>query len=213
MSGFTSFLQQGGVGTYLIVIAGLLFLVIGTERIIALFFRLSYNTDASVESVREHVVAKRYTNALQVCNANPQAPDLSVIKSALMSVENGREAMRSGLGASLLEVTHRCESRLQYLQLIANVSTLLGLFGTITGLIKTFGAIANVDASEKAKLLGLGISEAMYSTAAGLLVGIAALVVHTVCMSKSDSIVGHAQDVGYKVIAWIEQSERMKRDG
>jgi len=213
VSGFTSFLQQGGVGTYLIVIAGLLFLVIGTERIIALFFRLSYNTDASVESVREHVVAKRYTNALQVCNANPQAPDLSVIKSALMSVENGREAMRSGLGASLLEVTHRCESRLQYLQLIANVSTLLGLFGTITGLIKTFGAIANVDASEKAKLLGLGISEAMYSTAAGLLVGIAALVVHTVCMSKSDSIVGHAQDVGYKVIAWIEQSERMKRDG
>jgi biopolymer transport protein ExbB/TolQ len=48
----------------------------------------------------------------------------------------------------------------------------------------------------------------MYSTAAGLIVGIAAMVVHTICVSKSDSIVGKAQDVGYKVITWIEQSER-----
>jgi biopolymer transport protein ExbB len=97
---------------------------------------------------------------------------------------------------------------MQYLALIANVATLLGLFGTITGLIKTFNAIANADAAQKAQLLGIGISEAMYSTAAGLIVGIAAMVVHTICVSKSDSIVGKAQDVGYKVITWIEQSER-----
>jgi biopolymer transport protein ExbB/TolQ len=131
-----------------------------------------------------------------------------VIKAALMAAENGREAMRASLGATLLEVTHRCEARLSYIALLANVATLLGLFGTITGLIKTFAAMANADASQKAQLLGMGISEAMYATAAGLVVGISAMVVHTLCTSKSDTIVGQAQDVGFKVMTWIEQAER-----
>ena len=59
-------------------------------------------------------------------------------------------------------------------------------------------------------MLGLGISEAMYATAAGLFVGITAMVVHTICVAKSESIVGDVQDAGLKLITWIEQSERVK---
>jgi biopolymer transport protein ExbB/TolQ len=119
--------------------------------------------------------------------------------------------MKSALGAAVLEITHKCEARVAYLALIANVATLLGLLGTISGLIKTFASIANADPAEKAKLLGLGISEAMYATAAGLFVGITAMVVHTLCVSKGESIVGDAQDAGLKVITWIEQSERVTK--
>lgn len=205
--------EQGGIGTYLIGLSAVVFIIIGLERLMTLYFRLSFNTDNAVEMVRSYILSKRYTEALQICNSKSDAPDLNVIKSALLAAENGREAMRSALGGALLEISHKCEARLQYLALIANVSTLLGLFGTITGLIKTFAAMANADATEKAKLLGIGISEAMYSTAAGLIVGIAAMVVHTICTSKSDSIVGHAQDVGYKIITWVEQSERAKSHG
>lgn len=205
--------EQGGIGTYLIGFSAVVFIIIGLERLMTLYFRLSFNTDNAVEMVRSYILSKRYTEALQICNSKSDAPDLNVIKSALLAAENGREAMRSALGGALLEISHKCEARLQYLALIANVSTLLGLFGTITGLIKTFAAMANADATEKAKLLGIGISEAMYSTAAGLIVGIAAMVVHTICTSKSDSIVGHAQDVGYKIITWVEQSERAKSHG
>jgi biopolymer transport protein ExbB/TolQ len=208
MGFFQTLLSTGGVGTALIILSGICLFVIGSERVVTLFFRLSFNTDSSVNTVRTHILARRYTDALQVCNAAADAPDLSVIKSALLAVENGREAMKSALGAALLETSQKCESRLQYISLIANVATLLGLLGTITGLIKTFNAIANADAAEKAKLLGLGISEAMYSTAAGLGVGITAMVVHTICISKSDAIVGHAQDLGYKLMTWVEQSER-----
>ena len=205
---FEVLLQHGGVGTWMIFLSALMLIVIGSERLLALFVGLSFNTEAAVEQIRTAILARRYTDAIQVCNSKASAPDLKVVKSALMAAENGREAMRSSLGAALLEVTHRCEARLSYIALLANVATLLGLFGTITGLIKTFGAMANADASEKAKLLGMGISEAMYSTAAGLVVGIAAMVVHTLCTSKSDTIVGQAQDVGFKVITWIEQAER-----
>ncbi len=199
---------HGGIGTWLIFLSAIILVIIGSERLLTLFLTLSFNTDAAVEQIRAAILSNRYTDAVQVCNSKPTAPDFKVVKAALMAAENGREAMRSSLGAALLEVTHKCEARLSYIALLANVATLLGLFGTITGLIKTFAAMANADASEKAKLLGMGISEAMYATAAGLVVGIAAMVVHTLCTSKSDTIVGQAQDVGFKVITWIEQAER-----
>ena len=95
-----------------------------------------------------------------------------------------------------------------FVALIAAVSTLLGLLGTISGLIKTFAALAKADASQKGELLGLGISEAMYATAAGLIVGIAAMVVHTLCVSKGDDIVGQTQSTAYNFMTWIEESER-----
>ena len=205
--------KHGGIGTYFIFLSAVVLLLVGSERFIALFLRLSSRADHLIEEIRSKILSRGYTAAIQLCNTGGHSPDLSIVKAALLAVENGREAMRSALGAALLEVTHKCEARLQYLSLIANVATLLGLFGTITGLIKTFAAMANADASEKARLLGLGISEAMYSTAAGLAVGIVAMVIHTICVSKSDTIVGNAQDLGFKVITWIEQSERAQKNG
>lgn len=205
--------EHGSFGVYAILAAALILMIIGSERLVTLFVRLSHDTRSSLEAVRGHILARRYTDALQVCNANERVVDLAVVKSGLLAMENGREAMRSSLGAALLEVTHKCEARLPYLSLLANVATLLGLLGTITGLIKTFAALANADAAEKAKLLGMGISEAMYSTASGLGVGIAAMVVHTLCLAKADSIVGQAQDVGFKLLTWVEQSERARTNG
>jgi biopolymer transport protein ExbB/TolQ len=209
---FNILLTHGGFATYLIFAACIVLFVVGSERIITLYFRLSFNVRDSVDAIRSHILQKQYTDALQICNSRSAAPEISVIKAGLMAVENGREAMKSSLGGAILEISHRCETRVGYLALIANVATLLGLLGTITGLIKTFASIANADAAEKAKMLGLGISEAMYATATGLVVGIAAMVVHTICVSKADSIIGNSQDAGLKLVTWIEQSERAARD-
>jgi len=200
--------QHGGFASYLIFGAGLMLLVLGFERLFALYFRLSFNVDPMLEGIRSAILTKNYTQAIQFCNKKAQAPEIAVIKAGLMAVENGREAMRSALGGAVLQISHRAEARIGYISLIANVATLLGLLGTISGLIKTFASIANADTAEKARLLGIGISEAMYATAAGLTVGIAAMVVHTMCTSKADAIVGSAQDAGLKVTTWIEQSER-----
>lgn len=200
--------QHGGFAVWLIFLSMGVLLVIGAERIITLFVRLSFNTQASLDSIRARILEKKYTDALQICNAQPNAPEISVVKAGLMAVENGREAMKSALAGAVLEVGHKTEVRLTYLSLIANVATLLGLLGTISGLIKTFAAIAKADAATKATLLGVGISEAMYATATGLGVGVLAMVVYTVCVSKADEIVGNAQDVGYKLVTWVEQSER-----
>lgn len=204
-------LNHGGFATYLILGAATALLVIGTDRLLALYFRLSYNATAALTTIRGYILERKYTEALQVCNAKANAPDITVVKAGIMAVENGREAMKSALGGAILEVSHRCEKRVGYIALIANVATLLGLLGTITGLIKTFASIANADPAEKAKLLGVGISEAMYATAAGLVVGIVAMVVHTLCSAKSDSIIGSAQEAGLNLVTWIEQSERSRQ--
>jgi biopolymer transport protein ExbB/TolQ len=204
-------MEHGGFAAYLIFAAGAVLVIIGAERLVVLFWGMSYNVKGSVVTIRSLILDKRYTDAIQICDKRPNSPEMSVIKSGLVAVENGREAMKSALGGAVLEVSHKCETRVGYLALIANVATLLGLLGTISGLIKTFASIANADPAEKARLLGLGISEAMYATAAGLCVGIAAMVIHTLCVSKGESIVGDAQDTGLKVITWIEQSERVNK--
>ncbi len=211
MSGLNVLIEHGGVAAYLIFFSGVILFIIGIERLTVLFLKMSFNVRGSLVAIRGMILDKKYTDAIQICDKQPNAPEMSVVKAGLVSVENGREAMKSALGAAILEITHKCEARVSYLALIANVATLLGLLGTISGLIKTFASIANADPAEKAKLLGLGISEAMYATAAGLFVGIAAMVVHTLCVAKSESIIGDAQDTGLKVITWIEQSERVNK--
>ncbi len=204
-------MEHGGFAAYLIFGAGAVLAIIGFERLVVLFFGMSFNVKGSIVTIRSLILDKRYTDAIQICDKRPNSPEMSVIKSGLVAVENGREAMKSALGGAVLEVSHKCEARVGYLALIANVATLLGLLGTISGLIKTFASIANADPAEKARMLGIGISEAMYATAAGLCVGIAAMVIHTLCVSKGESIVGDAQDTGLKVITWIEQSERVNK--
>ena len=204
---------HGGYAVWLIFLsAGVLF-VVGFERVFTLFFKLSYNTRNTIEGIRAKILEKKYTEAIQICNNQTGAPEISVIRAGLLAVENGREAMKSALSGAVLAVNHKTEIRLPYLSLIANVATLLGLLGTISGLIKTFAAIADADAATKAKMLGLGISEAMYATATGLGVGVLAMVAYTICLTKADEIVGSAQDAGYKLVTWVEQSERSVNAG
>jgi biopolymer transport protein ExbB/TolQ len=208
MESIAILLKEGGVTAWIILLAGVLLLVVGMERAYFLFFKYSIDVDLAIQKVRTFILKKSYTEAIQICNTVSDSPELNVAKMGLLAAEHGREAMRSALGGAVLEVTKNCERRISIIALIAGISTLLGLLGTISGLIKTFQALAQADPSKKGEILGLGISEAMYATAAGLVLGILAMVVHSVCVSKGEEIVGSAQDLGYKLVTWVEQSER-----
>ena len=83
----------------------------------------------------------------------------------------------------------RLEVRTGYLAMLANVATLLGLLGTIIGLIMAFTAVADADPAEKSRLLSQSISVAMYTTAFGLIAAIPLLVVHAILQNKTASIV------------------------
>jgi len=206
-------LDKGGVTAYLIIFSGFALLFLAMDRIHYLYFKVAFKADEAIARIRESVLRREYTAALQICNSQRMVPELSVMKQGLLAVDNGREAIRSALGAGVLQVTRQAEKRVPLVALIAGVSTLLGLLGTISGLIKTFAALASADPSKKGELLGNGISEAMYATASGLIVGIIAMVIHTLCTSKVDDIVASCQESGYKLVNWIEESERRPMNG
>lgn len=208
MSGLELLLKNGGATAWVIILLGVLLAVVTIERVYFLYFKYSIDVDQALQKIRKFILRKSYTEAVQVCNTIHDSPELSVVKVGILAAEHGREAMKSALGGAILEVSKNCERRTSLLALIAGTSTLLGLLGTISGLIKTFEALAKADASQKAELLGAGISEAMYATAAGLILGIAAMSVHSLCVSKGDEIIGNARDLMFKLVAWVEQSER-----
>lgn len=208
MAGLEILLKEGGITAWIILLAGILLLVVAIERGYFLFFKYSVDVEQAIQKIRNFILRKSYTEAIQVCNAIMDSPELNVAKTGLLAAEHGREAMRSALGGAVLEVTKNVEKRVSIIALIAGVSTLLGLLGTISGLIKTFQALAVADPSKKGEILGLGISEAMYATAAGLILGMAAMTIHSICVSKGEEIVSNSQDLGYKLVTWVEQSER-----
>ena len=203
-------LASHGFSGYLIIATAIFCVAISMERLFFLYVSQSFDASGAIETIRGLVLRRKFSEALQICNQQSKSPELRVIKEGLIALENGREAIRSALGGSVLEVSKNCEKRVSFLSLVASAATLIGLFGTIMGLIKTFEAIAGSDPAEKARMLGLGISEAMHSTAAGVVVGVAAMVAHTLCVAKVDTIVGKSQKAALDLNKWIEQSERTR---
>lgn len=202
------FLNEGGFTAYLIATSALFLVILTLDRMRYLFFKVKPAGEKPLTELAQKVLVRDYKGALQMCNSVDDVPQMQVIKSGLMAVESGREAMKSALGASVVEITKDCEKRVPLIALIASVATLLGLLGTIAGMIRTFEAIAVADPAKKAEMLGAGIAEAMTSTAAGLIVGVLAMVVHTICTVKIDEITGEAQKSGFNIITLVEKSER-----
>ena len=108
---------------------------------------------------------------------------------------------------SIMEAIPRLEKRTHYLAMFANIATLLGLLGTIIGLIKAFTAVAQVDPSMKAEILSTSISVAMNTTAFGLIVAIPLLFFYTVLQTKTTEIVDSLE---MTVVKFVNHLSRVK---
>ena len=120
-----------------------------------------------------------------------------------------REDIEIAMEESMMEIIPQLEKRTPYLALAANIATLLGLLGTIMGLIQAFTAVSNANPAEKADLLSGSISVAMNTTAFGLLVAIPLLIVHTVVTTKTGEIVDGLEMASVKALNVI--SDKAKR--
>jgi biopolymer transport protein ExbB/TolQ len=116
-----------------------------------------------------------------------------------------RDDIEKAMEESLMEVMPRLERRTHYLATFANIATLLGLLGTIIGLINAFTAVASANPAEKADLLSASISVAMNTTAFGLMVAIPLLLMHTVLQSKTTDIVDSLEMVSVKFLNAVDE--------
>ncbi|VAW57479.1 MotA/TolQ/ExbB proton channel family protein [hydrothermal vent metagenome] len=120
-----------------------------------------------------------------------------------LKVKPERDQIEMAMEESLMEIIPRLEKRTHYLAMFANIATLLGLLGTISGLIKAFTAVANVDPSLKAEILSGSISVAMNTTAMGLGVAIPLIIVFSLLQTKTTEIVDSLEIATIKFVNLI----------
>lgn len=111
-----------------------------------------------------------------------------------------REDIEIAMEEGMMEIIPQLEKRINYIALYANLSTLLGLLGTILGLIAAFNAVANANPADKANLLSASISVAMNTTAFGLISAIPLLIVHSFLNSKAGAIVDSLEMASVKTL-------------
>jgi len=129
-----------------------------------------------------------------------------------------RDDIEIAMEESMMEIIPQLEKRTPYVALFSNIATLLGLLGTIMGLIEAFTAVANADPAEKADLLSASISVAMNTTAFGLMVAIPLLIVHANLSSKTTEIVDSLEMASVKTLNLISdfakrQAELASKNG
>lgn len=128
-----------------------------------------------------------------------------------LATSHRRADVEYAMEEGLLEVLPSIERRTPYLATFANIATLLGLLGTIIGLIAAFTAVANADPAEKATLLSQSISIAMNTTAFGLMVAIPLLLIHSMLQSKTSALIESLEIAVIKFLNMMDDDERAAR--
>src|SRR5438045_30274 len=141
-----------------ILVIGAFALGITLERVVALYLRYPLNAKKFLAEIKQRVLSNNIAGAIQLCSDQGSALAAKVAKAGLLRSSRDNMQIASALEIECHEAIGCLRKRIAYLAMIANVATLLGLLGTIYGLIKSFAAVATVDAATKTQLLAEGIS-------------------------------------------------------
>lgn len=184
-----AFFATGGLFMYPILLVFAVGAAIAVERFVTLTVITSKNR-VVWDKVQPLLDNGDFTEAREMTGEDKST--ISQVLNMGLSLQGAvrrREDIEIAMEESMMEIVPRLEKRTPYVALASSIATLLGLLGTIMGLIQAFTAVANANPAEKADLLSASISVAMNTTAFGLMVAIPLLVVHAILTSKTGDIV------------------------
>ncbi|HOG67932.1 MAG TPA: MotA/TolQ/ExbB proton channel family protein [Fibrobacteraceae bacterium] len=184
---------------WIILAVGMIGLGFSIERFIYIILKSGKGRAKFLADFGKLVSAKQYDQALSIANAT-NLPIAKVMASIVAARDGGREAMTSASDAVFLTEAPRLTRYVSMISVMASVSTLLGLMGTIYGLIFTFDAVANRPAAERPKALADGIAIAMGTTLLGLLAAVPLLVIVGYLNLNSERIIQEMEEKGLKII-------------
>jgi biopolymer transport protein ExbB len=164
-------------------------LTIVIERFMFQLTRYRVNSGEFFAQIKKLVLAGNIDRAVKLCEAGDY-PILQLVKSGLTAANRSDEEIDAALSEKLGDLKPESEKRIGALWSLANIATLIGLLGTVSGLIATFASIARPDLSQadKQRLLANGIAEAMYNTALGLGIAVFCMIVHIILHTRAKSI-------------------------
>jgi biopolymer transport protein ExbB len=204
-----SFFSTGGIFMYPILLVFAFGVAISVERYITLSMVTNKNR-AVWEKVQPLLTDGQFDDAREMTSGDEST--ISQVLNMGLSLQGTvrrREDIEIAMEESMMEIVPRLEKRTPYVALASSIATLLGLLGTIMGLIQAFTAVASANPAEKADMLSASISVAMNTTAFGLMVAIPLLVVHAVLTSKTGDIVDSLEMATVKALNVF--SRRTKR--
>jgi biopolymer transport protein ExbB len=188
MSWLSEVFDKGG--PFFIVNTFFLAVVIGliVERSIYFLGRGHLNAKAFLEQLRKLLSANNVDRAKKLCDATT-APVARVAKAGLNRLHRGEAAVAQAMEETMSDTLPEVKARVGSLWSLANITTLVGLLGTITGLIATFNAIGQANPADRQKKLADGIAEAMYNTAYGLSIALICMVGHLLLSAAMKKVI------------------------
>mgnify|MGYP001826991672 FL=1 len=174
-------------------------LVIGLviERSLYFLGKGHINAGAFLDQIKRLLAANNIDRAKKLCDATT-APIARVAKAGLGKIHRGEAAVAQAMEETMIDVTPEVKVRIGALWSMANITTLTGLLGTITGLIATFSAVGGADPAERQKALSDGIAEAMYNTAYGLGIALTCMLAHLMLSTASKRVMADLEGFSLK---------------
>lgn len=205
---FWGLMQQGGAVMWVLLVFSIVALAVTIERFISLR-RARINVNEFLAKVRKALVVNRsIREAIKVCEQY-RGPVASIMKAGLLKYGQPKEDVEKTIENAALFEMGRLERFLVVLATIANVAPLLGFFGTVTGMMKSFDALAAAGLSNPG-LVAIGIKEALTTTATGLGVAIPVQLVYNYFMSRINKFV---RDIETSTNMLLETFGEMERSG
>lgn len=197
------FFQEGGAFMYPITLIFALGVAIAIERF--MYLNNSRNGNRKIWDEIVPVLEQGNFKAAKDIAEGSQADIGRILSYGLTQRQTSqhRDDIETAMEEGLMETLPRLEKRTHYLATLANIATLLGLLGTIIGLIQAFNAVANADPAEKANLLSASISVAMNTTAWGLIAAIPLMMVYSVLQTKTTELVDSIEMASVKFVNMI----------
>jgi len=189
----------GGFWMYIILAVSIVALGIIIERFIFLFFKYNINAPAFMAQIQKLVISNNIDRAIKLCNAAPSAALARVVKAGLTRANKGEIEIQNAVEEAMLEVIPLIQKRTGNLPTLANVATLMGLLGTIIGMIMAFKGLKEVSADKRQEVLSIGIAVAMYTTAFGLIVAVPTLLCYVILTNITKKMIDDLDQYSVKL--------------
>jgi biopolymer transport protein ExbB len=191
---FRDWLAKGGSLMYAIAAVGLFALLLALERFVTLATK-SRASNKVISDIKSMVSRNRWKEAKNYCESKSRIPTCQMLKEVMENVGETQEVLENALQEAILKQMPRLERFLTTLSLLAAIAPLLGLLGTVTGMIQTFKVITEVGTGDPTMMAG-GISVALLTTQFGLATAVPIMLVHHYLERQVDKIVNDMQEKG-----------------
>ncbi len=198
--------RSGGYVMYPILLCSILFVAILIERLFHLH-RAQINTNEFVAGIRNILKKGNIAEAVSICEDTP-GPVAHVIKAGIMKHDRPKAEIREAIDDAALHEVPRLEKNLVVLATIAHISPLLGLFGTVLGMIQVFDKIKKLAGHTDPVQLAGGIGQALITTAAGLAVAIPVFVAYNYLVSRVGALVWDMERTATEVVDLLTETEQ-----